>query len=216
MITDELVVPEENRVYYSEAIKYIPCTQPVDRKRFIAEKPSRKEAGLPEKAFVYACFNGMQKITQATFGQWMQILAAVPNSVLWLLTGGDNVDQRLRDLAKVAGVEAERLIFAPKAGNAQHLARVGVADLFLDTFPYGAHSTAADALTVGLPVLTYPGKTFAARFCHSIVHARRSAGADLQRAAGLCGARHCLWSRAQGASGGARPAGGAARDERAA
>lgn len=171
MITDELVVPEENRVYYSEAIKYIPCTQPVDRKRFIAEKPSRKEAGLPEKAFVYACFNGMQKITQATFGQWMQILAAVPNSVLWLLTGGDNVDQRLRDLAKVAGVEAERLIFAPKAGNAQHLARVGVADLFLDTFPYGAHSTAADALTVGLPVLTYPGKTFAARFCHSIVHA---------------------------------------------
>ncbi len=171
MITDELVVPEENRVYYSEAIKHIPCTQPVDRKRFIAEKPSRKEAGLPEKAFVYACFNGMQKITQATFGQWMQILAAVPNSVLWLLTGGDNVDQRLRDLAKVAGVEAERLIFAPKAGNAQHLARVGVADLFLDTFPYGAHSTAADALTVGLPVLTYPGKTFAARFCHSIVHA---------------------------------------------
>ncbi len=171
MITDELVVPEENRVYYSEAIKYIPCTQPVDRKRFIAEKPSRKEAGLPEKAFVYACFNGMQKITQATFGQWMQILAAVPNSVLWLLTGGDNVDQRLRDLAKVAGVEPERLIFAPKAGNAQHLARVGVADLFLDTFPYGAHSTAADALTVGLPVLTYPGKTFAARFCHSIVHA---------------------------------------------
>lgn len=171
MITDELVVPEENRAYYSETVKYIPCTQPVDRKRLIAAKPSRKEAGLPEKAFVYACFNGMQKITEATFGQWMQILSAVPKSVLWILTGGDSVDQRLRDLAKAAGIEPERIIFAPKAGNAQHLARVGVADLFLDTFPYGAHSTAADALTVGLPVLTFPGKTFAARFCHSIVHA---------------------------------------------
>jgi predicted O-linked N-acetylglucosamine transferase (SPINDLY family) len=171
MITDELVVPEENRIYYSEHVKYIPCTQPVDRKRLIAGKPSRKEVGLPEKAFVYACFNGMQKITEATFRQWLQILAAVPKSVLWILTGGDSVDQRLRDIAKAAGVDPERLIYAPKAGNAQHLARVGVADLFLDTFPYGAHSTAADALTVGLPVLTYPGKTFAARFCHSIVHA---------------------------------------------
>lgn len=171
MITDELVVPEENRIYYSETVKYIPCTQPVDRKRLIAAKPSRKEAGVPEKAFVYACFNGMQKITEATFGQWIQILTAVPKSVLWILTGGDSVDQRLRDLAKAAGIEPERIIFAPKAGNAQHLARVGVADLFLDTFPYGAHSTAADALTVGLPVLTFPGKTFAARFCHSIVHA---------------------------------------------
>jgi len=91
--------------------------------------------------------------------------------VLWLLTGNDSVDQRLRQAAEKAGAAPERLIFAPKAPNAKHLARIALADLFLDTFPYGAHSTAADALTMGLPVLTFPGKSFAARFCHSIVAA---------------------------------------------
>ena len=171
MITDRLVVPEGSEIYYSENVKFIACTQPVDRKRVIAEKPTRAEVGLPEKAFVYACFNGMQKITEATYRQWLQILAATPGSVLWLLTGGDSADQRLRDIAAAAGIDPQRIIYAPKAGNAKHLARIAVADLFLDTFPYGAHSTAADALTVGLPVLTYPGKTFAARFCHSIVDA---------------------------------------------
>ena len=171
MITDGYVVPPGNEIYYSEKVLTIPCTQPVDRKRVIAELPSRAEAGLPENAFVFACFNGMQKITQATFTQWMEILKAAPQSVLWLLTGGDTVDERLRQLAEQAGVSKDRLIFAPKAANAKHLARIACADLFLDTFPYGAHSTAADALTVGLPVLTYPGKSFAARFCASIVSA---------------------------------------------
>jgi predicted O-linked N-acetylglucosamine transferase (SPINDLY family) len=171
MITDERIVPPENEIYYSEKVMRIPCSQPVDRKRVIAEKPSRAEAGLPEAAFVFACFNGMQKITESTFAQWMQILIAVPGGVLWLLTGSDNVDQHLRQAAEKAGVAPERLIFAPKAPNAKHLARIALADLFLDTFPYGAHSTAADALTVGLPVLTFPGKSFAARFCHSIVAA---------------------------------------------
>jgi predicted O-linked N-acetylglucosamine transferase (SPINDLY family) len=113
----------------------------------------------------------MQKITQETFAYWMTILLATPGSVLWLLTGGDDVDQRLGKAAENAGVAPERLIFAPKAPNAKHLARIALADLFLDTFPYGAHSTAADALTMGLPVLTFPGKSFAARFCHSIVAA---------------------------------------------
>ncbi len=169
MITDEHIVPPENEIYYSEKVLRIPCCQPIDRKRVIAEKPSRAEAGLPENAFVFACFNGMQKITEDTFGQWMKILAATPGSVLWLLSGNDSADQRLRKAAENAGVAPERLIFAPKAPNAKHLARIAVADLFLDTFPYGAHSTAADALTVGLPVLTFPGKSFAARFCHSIV-----------------------------------------------
>ncbi|CAN7224996.1 O-linked N-acetylglucosamine transferase family protein [Pararhizobium sp. LjRoot238] len=171
MIADERIVPPENENYYSEKVLRIPCSQPVDRKRVIAEKPSRTEAGLPEDAFVFACFNGMQKITGGTFAQWMKILIAAPGSVLWLLTGNDSVDQRLRQAAEKAGVAPERLIFAPKAPNAKHLARIALADLFLDTFPYGAHSTAADALTMGLPVLTFPGKSFAARFCHSIVAA---------------------------------------------
>jgi Predicted O-linked N-acetylglucosamine transferase, SPINDLY family len=149
----------------------IGCSQPLDRKRVIAEKPGRAEVGLPEEAFVFACFNGMQKVTEGTFAEWMRILATTPGSVLWLLSGGDSTDQRLRMAAENAGVSAERLVFAPKAPNAKHLARIAAADLFLDTFPYGAHSTAADALTVGLPVLTFPGKSFAARFCHSIVAA---------------------------------------------
>ncbi|GES40877.1 glycosyl transferase [Rhizobium dioscoreae] len=171
IIADEHVIPPENEIFYSEKVRRIPCTQPIDRKRAVAEKPTRLEAGLPDGAFVFACFNGMQKITQETFARWMEILAATSDSVLWLLSGGGDVDARLRQVAANAGVVPERLIFAPKAPNAQHLARIGLADLFLDTFPYGAHSTAADALTMGLPVLTIPGKSFAARFCHSIVAA---------------------------------------------
>ncbi|MCF3642566.1 glycosyl transferase [Rhizobium sp. TRM95111] len=171
MIADAYIVPPEHEIYYTERVLRIACDQPVDRKRVIAEKPSRAEAGLPEDVFVFACFNGMQKITEGTFAQWMTVLAATPDSVLWLLTGGDTVDQRLVQLAGKAGITPERLVFAPKAPNAKHLARIALADLFLDTFPYGAHSTAADALTMGLPVLTFPGKSFAARFCHSIVAA---------------------------------------------
>jgi predicted O-linked N-acetylglucosamine transferase (SPINDLY family) len=171
MITDEHIVPAESEIYYSEKVLRIACDQPIDRKRQIADTPSREQAGLPKNKFVFACFNGMQKITETTFGHWMQILAETSNSVLWLLTGGDKVDQRLREIAEKAGIVGERIIFAPKAPNAAHLARIALADLFLDTFPYGAHSTGADALTMGLPVLTVPGRSFAARFCASIVHA---------------------------------------------
>ncbi|WP_377293962.1 glycosyl transferase [Rhizobium sp. SG2393] len=171
MISDGRIVPPGNEIYYSEKVLTLACSQPVDRKRVIAETPSRAAAGLPEDAFVFACFNGMQKITPSTFAQWMEILRETPGSVLWLLTGGEAVDERLRHLATAAGIDPARLIFAPKAANANHLARIALADLFLDTFPYGAHSTAADALTMGLPVLTFPGKGFAARFCASIVAA---------------------------------------------
>lgn len=171
MIADEVIVPPDSEIYYSEKVLRIACNQPLDRKRVIAPRPSRQEAGLPENTFVFACFNGMQKITAATFAQWMRILNETPESILWLLTGGDKTDQRLRELAQAAGIAPERLFFAPKAGNPAHLARIALADLFLDTYPYGAHSTAADALTAGLPVLTFPGKSFAARFCSSVVAA---------------------------------------------
>ncbi|NLS06560.1 glycosyl transferase [Rhizobium sp. P32RR-XVIII] len=171
MITDAQIVPPENEIYYTEKVLRIACDQPVDRKREVAERPTRAQAGLPEDAFVYASFNGMQKITAECFARWMKILSATPGSVLWLLGASEDVNQRLREAAAQSGVAAERLIFAAKAPNPQHLARIGLADLFLDTFPYGAHSTAADAITMGLPVLTFPGKTFAARFCSSIVAA---------------------------------------------
>ncbi|PYB77945.1 glycosyl transferase [Rhizobium wuzhouense] len=169
LIADDQIVPPEAEIYYTEKVLRIPCNQPIDRKRVIAKTPTRTEAGLPEDAFVFACFNGMQKITAPVFSRWMDILLATPNSVLWLLGGPDVVNQRLRTLATERGVAPERLIFAPKAANPHHLARIALADLFLDTFPYGAHSTAADAITMGLPVLSLPGKTFASRFCSSIV-----------------------------------------------
>ena len=171
IISDDVIIPPENEIYYTEKVLRIACDQPVDRKREIAPRPSRAEAGLPDGAFVFACFNGMQKITAPCFARWMAILTATPGSVLWLLGGDEEVNQRLRQMAEKSGISPERLIFAAKTPNARHLARIALADLFLDTFPYGAHSTAADALTVGLPVLTFPGKGFASRFCASIVSA---------------------------------------------
>lgn len=171
MIADATIVPPENEIYYTEKVLRIACNQPVDRKRQIAARPTRTEAGLPENAFVYACFNGMQKITSEGFARWTTILAATPASVLWLLSGDESAHERLREEARKAGIAPDRLIFAPKASNPAHLARIALADLFLDTFPYGAHSTGSDAITMGLPVLTLPGKSFAARFCASIVAA---------------------------------------------
>lgn len=171
MIADDVIVPAGNEIYYSEKVLKIPCNQPVDRKRVVAEKPSRQSVGLPETGFVYACFNGMQKITAEGFARWITILSANPDSVLWILAGDSEANTRLKQAAAAAGIAPERIILAEKAGNPQHLARIGLADLFLDTFPYGAHSTASDAITMGLPVLTVPGKTFASRFCASIVSA---------------------------------------------
>ncbi len=171
MIADDVIVPPENELYYTEKVLRIACNQPVDRKRAVSGRPTRAEAGLPDDAFVFASFNGMQKITAPCFARWMAILTATPGSVLWLLSGDESANERLRRLAEEAGVAKERLIFAGKAQNPDHLARIGLADLFLDTFPYGAHSTAADAITQGLPVLTIAGKSFASRFCASIVTA---------------------------------------------
>lgn len=172
LIADETIVPPENEIYYSEKVLRIPCNQPIDRKRTIAQHaPTRAEAGLPEDAFVYACFNGMQKLTQNCFTRWMTILAETPGSVLWLLTGDEATNIRLRKAAAEKGVAPDRILFAQKAATPQHLARIPLADLFLDTFPYGAHSTAADALMMGLPILTLPGRSFASRFCASVVTA---------------------------------------------
>ncbi|WP_165215543.1 O-linked N-acetylglucosamine transferase, SPINDLY family protein [Affinirhizobium pseudoryzae] len=171
IIADDVIIPPDSEIYYSEKVLRIPCNQPLDRKRLIAATPKRADVGLPEDKFVFASFNGMQKITPQVFMRWMAILSLTPNSILWLLTGGDEVDQRLREMAKQAGIEPDRLLFAAKAANPHHLARIPLADLFLDTFPYGAHSTAADSIMQGLPVLTMPGNSFAARFCASVVTA---------------------------------------------
>jgi predicted O-linked N-acetylglucosamine transferase (SPINDLY family) len=158
--------------FYSEKILRMPCYQPNDRKRAVAaDRPSRSEEGLPEDAFVFCCLNGLQKLTARTFQRWLVILSQVPNSVLWLLGGAKETNERLRLLASQNGIAGERLVFAGRVSNPVHLARYPLADLFLDNLPYGAHTTAADALWMGVPVLTTPGRSFASRVCGSLVQA---------------------------------------------
>jgi len=133
--------------------------------------PGRAELGLPDEGFVFCVFNGPQKITPELFAMWMSILREVPGSVLWMLSVDDAVSEQLRNHARDAGVDAQRLVFAGRMPNSQHLARYRRASLFLDTAPYGAHTTASDALWMGVPVLTVAGRGFAARVCASLVHA---------------------------------------------
>ena len=174
IVADDWIIPQDHELYYSEKVLRLPCYQPNNRMRTISDrKPSRSEAGLPDEAMVYCCFNGSHKISRFTFDRWLTILGRVPGSVLWLLSGGEATDERLRNLAVARGVGPERVVFAGKLANPEHLARYPLADLFLDTAPYGAHTTASDALWMGVPVLTLNGRSFAARVCGSLV---RSAG----------------------------------------
>lgn len=172
IIGDDWVIPEDHEIYYSERVLRLPCYQPNDRKRIVdPTPPQRSEHGLPEDAFVFCCFNAAHKVTRYSFERWMAILAQVPNSVIWLLDYNAETNTRLRAAAETYGVSGERLIFAKKTPNPRHLARYPLADLFLDTSPYGAHTTASDALWMGVPVLTYAGRSFASRVCASLVRA---------------------------------------------
>jgi predicted O-linked N-acetylglucosamine transferase (SPINDLY family) len=172
IIADPHIIPPGDEKYFSEKVLRLPCYQPNDTQRITApETPTRAACNLPEDAMVYCCFNGMNKITRPVFERWMRILAAVPGSVLWLLDSGPETMDRLRAHAQSCGITADRLIFAGRLGTPAHVARYRIADLFLDTNPYGAHTTASDALWAGLPILTYTGRIFAARVCASLVRA---------------------------------------------
>jgi len=172
IIADDVIIPPENEIFYSETVKRLPCYQPNNRNRLVADQAgSRQEAGLPEGATVFCCFNAAHKITPFTWRRWMQILHGVPGSVLWLLDGVPSTNARLREHATAHGVAPERIVFARKFSNPYHLARYALADLFLDTSPYGAHTTGSDALWMGVPVLTLPGRSFASRVCSSLTTA---------------------------------------------
>lgn len=172
LIADAWIIPPEHEMYYAEKVVRLPCYQPNDRKRVVAANaPSRAEAGLPEDAMVYCCFNGVHKLNRFTFERWLTILERVPGSVLWLLGSAEAPQERLRAFARTKGIDPARLIFADKMANPYHLARYPLADLFLDTAPYGAHTTASDALWMGVPVLTLSGRSFASRVCGSLVRA---------------------------------------------
>ncbi len=172
LIADRVLVPPESRRYYSEKIAYLPSYQVNDSKRPLpGEALTRAELGLPAEGFVFCCFNNGYKVTPDTFDSWMRILAATPGSVLFLLGSFAAAERNLRSEAAARGVAPERLVFGRPLPLEQYLARFRAADLFLDTLPYNAGTTASDALWVGLPVLTVPGRAFAARMGASVLTA---------------------------------------------
>jgi predicted O-linked N-acetylglucosamine transferase (SPINDLY family) len=159
--------------FYTEKIVYLPnCYQANDRKTEIGTHIfSRAECGLPEEGFVFCCFNNNYKIVPETFSCWMRILNRVDGSVLWLLENNVIAALNLREEADARGINPKRLVFAKPIALANHLARHRLADLFLDTLPYNAHTTASDALWAGLPVLTQVGEAFAGRVAASLLNA---------------------------------------------
>lgn len=173
LIADRVVIPPDDQRHYVEKIVYLPdAYQANDTLRPIADRPStRAECGLPETGFVFACFNNNYKITPAFFDIWMRLLRSVDGSVLWLLEDNLAAERNLRSEAQSRGIAAERLVFAPRMELSEHLARHRLADLFLDTLPYNAHTTASDALWAGLPLLTCRGDTFAGRVAASLLQA---------------------------------------------
>lgn len=173
IIADHIVIPEKYQAYYTEKIIYLPNSYQVnDRKRPVADTQfSRMQCGLPEHGFIFCCFNNNYKITPQVFACWMRLLKAVEGSVLWLLEDSIAAANNLKKSAQLAGVDPARLVFATRALTPEHLARQKLADLFLDTIPCNAHTTASDALWVGLPVLTCVGESFASRVAASLLNA---------------------------------------------
>src|SRR5262249_33611108 len=161
IIADSVVLPFEHGSSYTEKIVHLPyCYQVNDRKREITiATQTRRAANLPETGFVFCCFNNNYKITREFFHVWMRLLKQIPGSVLWLLEDNATARHNLCREAEAREVSSSRLIFAGRLPMGQHLARHGLADLFLDTLPYNAHTTASDALWVGLPMITCMGDT---------------------------------------------------------
>ena len=174
IIADPIVIPEEHKTHYSESVVHLPDSyMPADSARRVSErKPTRVEAGLPAEGFVFCSFNNSYKFSPAIFDIWMRLLSAVQGSVLWLPQINAAAVGNLRREVGKRGVSEQRLVFAPFLPEAEdHLARLGHADLFLDTLPYNAHSTAVDALWAGVPVLTARGNAFAGRVAASLLNA---------------------------------------------
>jgi protein O-GlcNAc transferase len=172
IIADKTVLPLDEARFYTEKIVHLPdCYMPTDSTRQIADHtPSRLEAGLPEQGFVFCCFNSTYKITAPLFKIWMRLLQAKQGSVLWLSQAITPVTNNLLSAAKANGVDPARLVFAPKVPRPEdHLARYRLADLFVDTLPFNAHSTAADVLWAGLPLLTCQGTSFCGRVAASLL-----------------------------------------------
>ncbi len=173
IIADSVLIPEGDEAFFSEAVVRLPHSyQPADSARPISKTElTRAGAGLPERGFVFCSFNHQQKILPAMFDVWMRVLTAVPGSVLWLWCDNSTAMKNLKSEAERRQVAGDRLVFAPRMNQREHLARQSLGDLFLDTLPCCAHTTASDALWAGLPVLTCKGDTFAGRVAASVLRA---------------------------------------------
>ncbi len=173
ILADPVVAPFAHQPFFDEAIVHLPHSyQPNDRRRARPDGTATRAAhGLPPDGFVFCCFNNNYKLTPLVFGLWMRLLDAVPGSVLWLLQGNDLAVVNLRSVAEQRGIAAERIVFAPRTGYDEHLSRLGLADLFLDTLPVNAHTTASEALWAGVPVLTCRGSHFTSRVAASLLTA---------------------------------------------
>ncbi len=170
-IADRIVLPPSLEAAFSEHVIRLPrCFQPCDTTREVGTPPPRTALGLPDAGTVYACFNNSYKLNPASFERMLAVLRGVPDGVLWLLCGPDGADDRLRGEARRRGIDPARLVFTPRRPHAEYLALYRHADLFLDTAPYNAHTTASDALYAGCPLLTVPGDTFAGRVAASLNH----------------------------------------------
>lgn len=172
IIADPFIIPAGAEGDYTEAVVRLPdCYQPNRSTRDVVETPTREMVGLPETGFVFASFNQVYKINAPVFGAWMGILKGVPGSVLWLLVKDDETADRLKARAEAHGVDPSRIVAAPTLSNEMHLARYGLVDLALDTFPVGSHTTASDAIWMGAPLLALAGRSFISRVSGSIVTA---------------------------------------------
>jgi len=170
VIADKYVLPPELALHFTEQPLYLPnCFQVNDRQREVGPRPTRESLGLPQDAFVFCSFNNNFKITEQMFASWLRILQRVPHAVLWLVADHQAVRDNLRAAASAAGVDPDRLHFAGRAAPAEYLARFQCADLFLDTMPFNAGTTASDALWAGLPLLTCSGNTFSSRMAGSLL-----------------------------------------------
>jgi predicted O-linked N-acetylglucosamine transferase (SPINDLY family) len=173
IIADATVIPPGADAYFSEQVVRLPhCYQPNDSSRTVAATPAdRAAANLPTDAFVFCCLNNAYKIVPALFDTWMRVLKRVPNSVLLLYGDSADLAANLRHEAQLRSVDGQRILFAPPLPHEEHLRRLQLCDLFLDTWPYNAHTTGSDALWAGLPVLTCMGRTFAGRVGASMLRA---------------------------------------------
>jgi predicted O-linked N-acetylglucosamine transferase (SPINDLY family) len=172
LIADELLIPDALEQHYSEKIIRLPVPYLPGGRAAPAASPSRMAAHLPAKATVFCSFNAPYKLTPPLFTAWMQILSRVSGSVLWIGNVPPPAGDRLRQYAEQHGVSAERLVFAARTATLEdHLARLALADVFLDTFPYNAHSSARDALAAGVPLITLRGESFASRVATSLLFA---------------------------------------------